>query len=122
MRQNAVEAVIDRVHVNGNRDAALSRNTGGFGHRGSIVPVDMNHPCVRDDRRCNFLFIQPQAIRPPPEHGSFPRGFIDQNVSGLVRTILSHLHVIEVDAGSEQALHLDAPAFIVPHRTDIFNA
>ena len=66
--------------------------------------------------------IEPQLLRAMPEHGTFTGRAVDQNVRGLVRGAASHLHGVQVDARTGQALDLNAPALVIADSPDVFRA
>jgi hypothetical protein len=89
---------------------------------GGVVSIDVEEPRAGDLPLADLSRRDREAVRPSPEHSSFPGGFIDDDVRGLIRAVRSLLDVLNIDAGMPQALHLNAAAFIVTNRADIFRA
>ena len=61
----------------------------------------------------DLLGVDAQAVVAAPQHGALAGGAVDDDVGRLVGAALAQLHVIQVDAGAGEALHLDAAALIV---------
>ena len=77
---------------------------------------------IRDFFGRDAVRRKPQAFGPAPEHRALTGGLIDDDVGRLVGAILANLHVVEIDAGFAQAGELNAPALVVAHGADVFDA
>ncbi len=97
----------------------LARDGGGVRHGRGIVPVDVQQAGAGDLFGRDLIRVDAEAIRPAPQHGALAGGLVDEDVGALVRAVAALLHVVEIDAGGEQALHLDAAALVVADRADV---
>ena len=122
VRQHAVEAVIDGVHVHGDGHSGGAGDCGGVLHGGRIVPVDVQQARAGDLLRRDLRRLDAQAVVAAPEHGALAGGPVDDDVRRLIGAALAHLHVLQVDAGGLQALHLDAAALVVAHGADVLGS
>ena len=77
-------------------------------HGRGVVPVDVKQSRAGDLLRRDLLRVDAEAIGAAPQDGSLTGRVVDQNVGALIGAILPKLDVVEVDALTEQALHLDA--------------
>src|ERR1700744_498598 len=55
-----------------------------------------------------------------PEHRPLTGRTVHHDIRRLVRTIQPLTHVRDIDTGSSQALHLNAPPLVVAHCSDVF--
>jgi hypothetical protein len=116
------EAVIDGVHVQCHRYPVPPRDFGCLRHRGRIVSIHVQQARTRYFFHGDRIRFQAKALLAFPQYRSFAGGLIDQNIRGLARTIRAHFDILDIDAGFAQAFHLDAPAFVVADRPDVFHS
>jgi hypothetical protein len=82
----------------------------------------MEHPRAGDLFFRNAFWLKTKALRALPQHGALAGRLVDDDVRGLVRTILSRLDVIQVNPGSGQAFELYAATFVIAHCADVLHA
>ena len=121
VRQNFIEAVINRIDVDGNRDAVFAGDRRRARHGGRVVSINVQQPRAEHLFFGDLFWSQAQAIGPAPKHGPLSGGLIDHDIGRLVGATLSYNDVIDVDACALEAFQLNAAAFIVPHCADVFH-
>ena len=120
--EDAVEALIDGIDVDGDGDAVAAGDFGGAGDGGGIVAVDVEDAGAGDHVLGDLLGVDLEAIVAAPEDGALAGGAIDDDVGGLIGTAAADQDVVEVDAGALEAFDLDAAAEVVADRADVLGA
>ncbi len=89
-------------------------------HGGRVVRVDMKQPRASDLVGINLPRIDRQACGTMPEHSPLTTRSVHHDIGRLVGTIRPLPHVPDIDAGTPQAFHLNAPALVISHASDVF--
>src|ERR1019366_4680138 len=105
--EDAVEALIDGIDIDGDGDAVAAGDFGGAGDGGGIVAVDVEQTGAGDHVLGDLLGEHLEAIVAPPQDGTLAGGAVDDDVGGLIGTAVADHDVIEVDAGDLEAFQLD---------------
>src|SRR5579864_2828815 len=121
MRQHAIESVIDGVDIHRDWNPMLARDPGGTRNGTGIMRVDVEQARTGDLLHRHTVRMETQAIIALPEYGPLSRGLVNQDIGGLVRTVLADFDIVQVDAALAQAFELDAAAFVITHGPDILH-
>src|ERR1019366_2293787 len=120
--EDAVEALIDGVDVDGHGDAVTAGDVGGAGDGGGIVAVDVEQAGAGDHVVGDLLGPDLKGIVAAPQDCTLTGGAVDDDVGGLIGTAAADHHVVEADAGVLEAFELDAAAEVVADGADVLGA
>src|SRR5579863_8489747 len=119
LRQDAFETGIDGIDVNSDRDAVGAGDSRGVLNRRRIVAVNVQETRTGDLIGRDLRGRDLEAIRTVPEDRSFAGRFVNRDIGRLIRTVHPLLDMLDIDAGSAQAVQLEAAAVVIPDSADV---
>src|ERR1019366_10233919 len=92
--EDAVEALIDGVDVEGHGDAVAAGDVGGAGDGGGIVAVDVKQAGAGGHVVGDLLGPDREAIVAAPQDGALAGGAVDDDVGGLIGAAAADHYVV----------------------------
>src|SRR5262245_47906286 len=111
--------MIDGIDVDRDGYAVAARDLRGARDGRRIVSINVKQPGTGNHVLGDLVGTDLEAVVAAPEYGALPRGPIDDDVSGLIRTAAADQNMIEINAGTLQTLELDTPAVVIADRSDV---